>query len=341
MSWPFVTRRERLRREAADWIARLNGPHDARDRAEFERWYASSPDRARTYDRIAARFDLAAQASPPEVAEARRRPARGGTPPLRYAFAAAAVACAVLLAFFLLSARTVSPLSQPLEQFAAFEAASESRRILLADGSTVILSAGSALEAALGERERRLTLVRGEARFSVRRDPRPFIVVAQGTEVVARGTEFVVSVAQGRTTVSLIEGRVDVAYTLPREAGGERRVARLRPGESLTVGPGEDVSTAALSQEPAVPPATRSRRAAMLEFDDTPLSEAVEQINRRGGATIRLADASLTGLRVTGAFRADDAEGFALSVAAAFGLEVEEPRDGNLLIRQPRSGRRE
>lgn len=330
MRWPFISRRERHRREASEWLARLNGPYDERDRAAFERWYRACPDHAHAYDHVAAVFEAAGKLRRPHASDAGAdAPRRRIGAPLRYAVAAAAVGV-ILLAFVLLSARTTSPLTDPSQQFAAFAAEGERRRIELADGSEVLLAPRSALEVALGSAERRLHLVRGEASFSVAHERRPFIVVAQSTEVVARGTRFVVRLAGDTTTVSLIEGQVDVFHPASGPAD-RRRVTRLRPGERLVLDLPRDRPAAAVAAQH--PQARQSPvRAAMLEFDDTPLRDAVEQVNRHAATQIRLAP-SLGGLRVTGAFRAGDARGFAESVAAAFGIEVEQARDGNLSLR--------
>lgn len=336
MRWPFVTRRERLRREAADWIARLNGPHGEEDRAAFERWYGASPDHASAYDRLSALFQAAGNVS--RAAGGRSKPARrprvSRSRPLRYAFAAA-VACAALVAFFLLSARAISPVGESRQQFAAFSADGPgSRRIVLADGSEVLLSPESRLKVAIGGTERRLRLIAGEGRFGVARETRPFIVEASGAEVVARGTVFVVHVGGDRTTVSLIEGRVDVSYSQPPGRPGGRRVARLEPGERLVMETGGGRAGAAPAAAPAAaeprPPASP---AAMLQFDDTPLGQAVDQINRHGTPRVRLSDSALAGLRVTGAFRDGDTSGFAESVAAAFDLELQRGSDGSLWLR--------
>ena len=333
MRWPFVTRRERVRREAADWIALLNGPHEDAERAEFERWYASNTDHAAAYDRLSNLFDTAGRASRP-VATTEELPARIGRPqarPLRYGLAIATVGAA-LLAFFFLSARTTSPLSDGREQFAAFSTAGEERRIALEDGSEMILSAGSTVEVSLSGNERRLRLTRGEARFSVAHERRPFVVDANGTEVIARGTRFIVRVASGATTVALIEGSVDVSYA--HVGGGERRLTRLSPGERLVV---ESRSVGGSAGAPVGRAAVREPRdvaaPAMLEFDETPLEVAVEQANRGSSPLVRLMDPSLASLRVSGAFRQGDTIGFARSIAAAFNLKLERARDGSLLLR--------
>src|SRR5690606_15960884 len=148
------------------------------------------------------------------------------------------------------------------------------------------------------------------------RDARPFIVAAAGTEIVAHGTQFVVRLGDEGTLVSLIEGKVDVSYP-PSGDRAERRVARLAPGQQVIV---PDLRVPVSVPKVSV---DADPRAAMIAFDDTRLAQAVEQVNRLAVRRVRLADAMLGDLRVTGAFRAGDAEGFAQSVAAALGLEVE------------------
>jgi transmembrane sensor len=336
MFWPFVSRRERLRREASGWVARLNGPFDEADRAAFERWYNMSAEHAEAYDRLAALFNAAGRARRPESAgaDSRLATAPGRSRPFRFALAAA-VACAALLAVVLLAARTASPSTEARQQFATFSAGEgETRGLVLVDGSEVLLSPGSRLEVALGTGKRRLRLLQGEGRFTVAHEARPFVVAADSTEVMARGTRFVVRLAPDRTTVSLIEGRVDISYS-SAAGGAGRRLARLQAGQQLVVEAASTRSPAARTAAAPVEPGTRAPQPAMLQFNDTPLGLAVEQVNRRGHPPVRFRDPGIAGLRVTGAFRAGDTAGFAESVGAAFDLEVERAADGSLWLRRP------
>ena len=75
-------------------------------------------------------------------------------------------------------------------------------------------------------------------------------------------------------------------------------------------------------------------RSMMLQFDDAPLAQAVEQVNRHGEPDVRLGDPGLAGLRVTGAFRTGDTAGFAQSIANAFDLELESGSDALWLRRR-------
>jgi transmembrane sensor len=334
IGWLFAGRRERVRRQAADWIAQLNGPHDERDRAAFAQWYHADPDHAAAFDRQSALFHLAEGIRPvPDTGYTEPPAARRQHPwPGRYAFAAAAAAAlVVVLAFTLLAARDTVPSTQGEVQVVVFAATgSEARRVHLVDGSQVVLEPGSALAVKIDDAERWLQLERGEGRFTVFRDARPFIVTAAGTEIVAHGTQFIVRLGYEGTLVSLIEGRIDVSYP-PSADRAKRRVASLTPGQQVIVPDLRAPVTAPKVSAEADP------RPAMIEFDDTRLAEAVDEVNRHAARPIRLADPALAELRVTGAFRAGDAEGFAESVAAALGLEVERGRDGSLWLRRPRA----
>lgn len=336
MSWLFFSRRERLRRQASDWIARLNGPHDARDRAAFERWYRASPDNAATFDRLSGIFG-AAEGIRPELDTGYIRPQtarRQGSWPGRYAFAAVAAALVVALAITLLGARDAAPSTRGDIQVAVFTTTgNQARQVRLADGSQVVLEPGSELAVNIDGAERRLQLKSGEGRFTVFRDARPFVVAAARTEIVAHGTQFLVRLGDEGTLVSLIEGSIDVSYP-PSGDRATRHVARLAPGQRLIV-PDRPapvgVPKVSLGADPG---------AAMIEFDDIRLAEAVEQVNRRAERRVRLADAMLGDLRVTGAFRAGDAEGFAHGVAAALGLEVARGSDGSLSLRHKQAAPR-
>jgi ferric-dicitrate binding protein FerR (iron transport regulator) len=50
----FFRTRGRIRREAADWLARLGGGADEESHAAFRRWYDADPRHAEAYDRMAA-----------------------------------------------------------------------------------------------------------------------------------------------------------------------------------------------------------------------------------------------------------------------------------------------
>lgn len=103
--------------------------------------------------------------------------------------------------------------------------------IILADGSYVMLNAGSSLKYPIDfpEEGKRKVFLTGEAYFKVARDEKkPFIVHTEAMEVNVLGTEFNVSAYKGDevANVVLVEGSVNLAST---EKEGEAIV--LEPGQ--------------------------------------------------------------------------------------------------------------
>src|SRR3546814_3268605 len=110
----------------------------------------------------------------------------------------------------------------------------EKRSVTLKDGSQVILDTASELLVQYGSRERKLTLQRGRADFSVQHDDdaqRPFVVHAATGTVTATGTQFQVRVESGIGTVTLLEGQVRVAAP----DGEQQQVATLTPGGRIAI----------------------------------------------------------------------------------------------------------
>lgn len=332
MIWPFRSAQDRLDDKAAEWASRMRGPERERHREAFERWYRASPAHAGAFDEAMAGFEDAGILRQSELGRARGlpEPRRRGVP-LRYAFGAVAAAAAVVL-IFLVSAHVPSRI-QNGESVVRYATAGESRDFELPDGSRMALAKETIAIVAFTGSERGITLERGRGRFSVAHETRPFRVSAGEAEILARGTVFEVSLAAGQTRVALIEGSVDVSYpAAPEEAG--RQVRRLQPGDQIVLGGPRRVGVASPLErrDERVPTLADEPASAMLQFDNTPLAQAIGEANRRSRGRIRLADRSIGELRITGAFRADDAEAFAESLAAAFRLHLERRTDGTLIL---------
>ena len=330
MVWPFRSARDRLDDEAAEWASKMRGPERERHRAAFERWRRSSPAHADAFDEAMSGFEDAGVLRQGELGRARHLQPQRRAVPLRYAFGAVAAA-AVLALIFLVSAHVPSPVPGG-ESVVRYATAGTAREVELPDGSRMALAQETIAVVAFTSGERRITLERGRGRFAVAHETRPFRVAAGEAEVLAHGTVFEVSLAAGQTRVALIEGSVDVSYpAAPEETG--RLVRRLQPGEQIVVGSPPQVGVAAPHQRRAArAPTPRAEPTTMLHFDETPLADAIAEANRGSRTKIRLADLETGRLRVTGAFRAGDAEGLAQAVEAAFRLRLERLPDGTLLL---------
>jgi transmembrane sensor len=310
-----------IRREAADWVARLAGGADAEDRAAFLRWKDEDPRHGQAYDRIAAIWSASGQVRPSAVKGIASKPAaRFGAPGL--VLVGSVLAAAILVSVLLLQPRWLRD-SATRQALSVASATGEIRQVGLPDGSRLVLDSASRVEVDFSSGERRLQLVEGRARFFVAHDSRPFVVRAASSEVVATGTVFDVGLIRGRLSILLLEGSVDVR---PVDEGRGAARQRLAAGQKLVIGP----------REPAVPqPIARGDPAwtrRMLEFDETPLEEAAALVNRYTHIQLRLAGAGVGDLRVSGAYRAGDTAGFARSLAAAFDLSLETLPDGSLLL---------
>lgn len=310
-----------LTREAANWLARLQSGREPDIERKFERWRNSDPRHAATFDRILRTYEQAGllRYSATVRAVDHELPVHGRERRLRPALAVAAAAVLLLAvgASFLLSGR--SP-------FAATEAVmlttrvGEIKQVRLVDGSTLTLDTDTRVDVQISRSSRRAQVKYGRARFEVAEASGPFVVQIGNSAVETRDGVIDVErhALQGRFEV--LSGAADVR---PPDGAIAPHMS-LGRGQSLTV-----ASSGTERIEPARPAADWTR--GMLEFDGTPLTDAVELANRYSRRHIVL-EGNLGRLRVTGAFRAGDTAGLSDSIAAAFHLSLRQAEDGNFVL---------
>ncbi|NVE96036.1 FecR family protein [Altererythrobacter lutimaris] len=350
--------------EAADWFARMSNERvKEEDLHAFRQWRDASPANAFAYDRLAEIWDRAGDHSDaPSIMEMRlsalaEQPARQ-TGTRRAAVAAAIVLCVSFLSFLALSTAGFFPWdggssSETGEQFAANSVASDqaapdrvesnpapaqlafsssySTRIGemaefdLPDGSSIALNTGSQVDVSYSAGRRMLALAKGEAVFTVAKDrARPFIVEAGNSRIVALGTVFAVRRAGDEADVTLIEGRVRVDKT--NRSGADVKSAELSAGERLTVSPGREFAISKTSLANAA-----SWRTGRLVFDNTPLSEVLDEFNRYSIEQHVLRDPELADFLVSGTFRIKSSEHFAATLEAGFPIVVRARDEGRTL----------
>jgi transmembrane sensor len=240
--------------------------------------------------------------------------------------------------------------------------------VVLEDGSELTLNTDSRAVIDYGEAARSVILARGQALFEVAHDKtRPFEVRAGGRKITALGTAFDVRLSKARLEVTLIEGRVkveeDAAGAMNEErqaAEGEQRPARedngvlpgtshvshltshvLKPGQQLIVATAGPALPSAPPAEPVIRQAdvrrTASWRNGQVIFENDPLAEAVEEINRYGGRRVVLADQDLADLRVSGIFNIGNTTIFVETLTRYFPLYV-AAADQNRIVLAERPG---
>lgn len=203
----------------------------------------------------------------------------------------------------------------------------EARREALADGSQMHLNGATRARVKFGAQERQVSLVEGEAYFSVAHDPeRPFRVRSPHGVITAVGTEFDVDRLGEATEVAVYEGRVRV-----EAARGEGAPIFLSAGERARIEGG--VVLRLTDFEPAQ---IRDWRSGWLEVENAPLGELLTELNRASSMQIVASGAGVTGLPVSGRFRLSHPDAAAGMLSALHGLEVY--RQGDKIVLTAPSG---
>jgi transmembrane sensor len=320
---------------AADWYARLSASDCLPgERTQFERWRQCHPRHAAAYARACDAADAVerlAHVDPrlQKLADRAYGMARAGCEPAyarRRWLAPAALAASIAVA--VIGVRLGADFFFGRADAVMYKnAATEQRRIGLADGSIVHLDVGSQIDVRMRGSERRVELLAGRALFEVAHDAsRPFTVFAGAARTTALGTRFQVARRDQQTVVTLAEGSVVVAATGTSPGWHEK----LAPGEQLDI----SANSAARIRRVVDPLIATSWSRGRLVFRGMPLAEALEEVNRYAVREVRLGDPSLAGLAVSGNFVAGDGELAASAFAAVLPLEVVDGGSEIILVRR-------
>jgi transmembrane sensor len=318
-----------LAAHAAEWVLRQDRGLTAVEQDELSQWLAADPrhrtafaEHSRGWDELdrLAGLQASVQArpdpdllAPPPVAVFPRRAWR------LYAPLGLAAAAALILGLFF--SRPAPPSSAPAAGRWAPVAPIEER--LLTDGSEVQLNRGSVLTVEFTPSERRVRLVRGEAHFSVAKNPlRPFVVVAHGIEVQAVGTAFNVRLGSSAVEVLVTEGKVHVEHPDEHSPNGmSPATPLLLPGDCAVVpfSPAT-AQVAQLSGEQMAEQLAWQPR--LLDFSDATLADIAAEFNRHNPVRLVLADPALGRVRLSASFRSDNIEGFVRLMESDFGMRA-------------------
>jgi transmembrane sensor len=303
-------------REASRWIARLEAEDvSLEDHQRFRAWLKASDENERAYRALSRTWDT--------LDALRFEPAAQMESPIRRSFLVAGAGA--LLAGAVGAALYVSA-SSPSEA-ASFAAPVGGRRhIVLGDGSQLDLNAAAALDVALSDRLRSVTLERGEAYFNVAADPRRFAVKTPYGAFSGRGV-FVIKLLADGARASVVEGE------LRAEPHGP--LAFL---QSVSIASSQEVLLAPdMSQRSDLTPDQIHNRSAwrqgLLIFDGDTLGEAVLEIERQTGQRFIFADSSLREMRIGGQIAADDKDGFVALLRDNLGLLTTAEGDTLVLSR--------
>ena len=328
---------------AAEWLARQDSEEWTRaDQTELDEWLTATAHRV-AYIRLKQAWNethrlkaLGAGTKPgvvPPVGEWRVSPFLGAPAapevstasstrkswrPLAIAASVMLVTGAAVVAWY--STPTASTFRTPIGGVAS---------VPMSDGSKVTLNTNSQVRLAISETERRVELAQGEAFFEVAHDPaRPFVVRAGDKDVVAVGTQFSVRRDGDDLQIVVTEGKVRV-HAAGAGAAPWGRVGGVGTGGGgalyLKAGTVARASAAGtLVQEKSVGAAEDilSWRSGYVIFQETPLTEAVEEFNRYNTRKLIIQDPALARVKLTGSFRSTNLAGFVRLLEQGFAISA-------------------
>ena len=315
--------------EAAIWAVRLEGaPLSAEEQNSFEEWKARSPRHAEAVDRL---IDMWRTTGALQKIEA--TPLAKPTFMERIGFEfehrlIAAVIVFSVVCFTVIFAFSSYPYHYKINEI-HYTSIGGQKNIGLPDGSEIILNTDSKIEIGYTKSLREVSLMRGEAHFSVAHDSRrPFVVSAGGNTVTAIGTAFAVRLHDETFKVTVTEGQIELVRHEPRIA--EFPISALEqnpspPGTRLIAGDAvlidktnerlEKLAEAELNR-------SLSWRQGVLAFAGEPLSEVVEEVSRYTEVEIVIKDSALNDLRFGGYFKIGNVDSLFEALEDSFEISV-------------------
>jgi transmembrane sensor len=315
-------------RAASDWTARLDrGPLTPEGDDAFQAWLRGDPRRrgALLRARAVSLMSQSAQALGPDfdpiAFEAPGRSRSAGLSrrqALTWTGGMAAAAVVAALGVGVSAAGAVISTER-----------GEIRLAPLKDGSTVLLNTETRIRVRYSRGERRVTLLKGEAYFSVARDEaRPFVVEVDGRRLSTVQAGFRVRKLEADPVDILVnQGQVDVMTPSANGValGSNTRLVLSGPARPQPVGP------EAVTRDLAW-------RDGKLAFEGETLGQAAAAFARYSDTRIQIPDPALAREPVTGLFAANDPAGFSRAIARVFEARVEQDGDKVVLTRDAPRG---
>ena len=313
---PTTSTEDPVTEQAAAWLLRLRAaPDDTGLRAEFEAWLSEDARHAEAWETAQQVWSLAAAVGPahrrPTADRAARAQGRRQAPsasvgrsrrPARLWGFGLATAAGIILAVILLP----SLMLQIQADYGS--AVGEMRTVELTDGTQVQLDSGSAIALDYTAGRRSVTLLAGQAFFSVQPDrQRPFSVKADSLDVTVTGTAFEVRLSPRDVSLAVAEGSVRVAYP---EEGRQDATNDEAPTDTVDLVAGQGLrvqsSDGAVERFPVPERSIASWRRGRLLIERATIGDLIEELRRYRSGTIVIIDDGLAAQQVTGVFDLTD-----------------------------------
>jgi transmembrane sensor len=293
---------------AANWHTRREEGFGTAEDAAFRQWLAADPAHARAYAQV-EQSDAQVRQLPAKAVASLRAP-----PPSRRLVATprrnvawrfprpAALAAACLLFAGVAGLVGWHQWRQPMYTHQYATDRGQRLDAALPDGSQMTLDASTHTSVALYRDRREVQLREGQAMFVVAPDAdKPFHVVAGPARITVTGTRFSVRYTgvagqPGAVEVAVEEGQINVQGAIRVQDGGP--AATLTAGQTVQVG-----AAGALGPVTAVPVGSVALwRKGLVRFSDTPLAEAIREMERYGPTGLVVRAPQIANLRIGGSF---------------------------------------
>jgi transmembrane sensor len=346
-----MSRAERIREEAARWFAKAHGGafSDAQ-RASLDAWLSADPLHRAEYAAL-TRVWQAAASVPSARLRALAEPEVAGVgaalPGRRVANRWIALACVGLLAVSL-GAMVLPSVNRSIQDMAAASPArpasgsgsaqtqefstrpGERRTVTLADGTAVELSTRTRIQVNYTPAQRSVTLLSGEAMFSVTHDAaRPFVVDAGVGRVTVTGTRFDVRRVANGLAVAVESGAVRVEGAGARAPAGQAKTSALLTGG---LGTTVDADGAVASPGPVNLSTALAWRDGKLVFQNATLADVVSEVSLYRRSPVVVANDAVGQLRVSSVFSADNTDDLLAALPQFLPVTVQTLADGSVKI---------
>jgi len=309
---------QQIRAQAGAWVERRDtGALSESEQAEFDAWLAASMSHRVAYWRADAAW---ASADRIKILDSEKPESAA-----RKALPGAIKAAAVFVLMAALAAGAALYSRAPADRTYATPLGGN-ETVSFADGTKIELNTDTLIRARMTTNERTIWLDHGEAYFQVKHNSaRPFTVMVAGHRITDLGTKFLVTADAGKLQVALVQGRARIDTA---DKWMAQHSALLKPGDVVLA----TTDSMSRTRENTSELATQlSWRRGLLVFHRTPLAQAAYQINRYNREKVRIADAALNDLPISGTLSATDPDQFARVLENIFGLKAQRTR-GEIVI---------
>jgi ferric-dicitrate binding protein FerR (iron transport regulator) len=246
------------------------------------------------------------------------------------AISAAAVIAVLLLGGFWAKQTFFSP-GQPIQIYAQKVAPEQvsgyDRTLTLADGSRVVLKAGSKLEvSSTFNRTKRIVRLVGEAYFDIAHDKsRPFVIETGEVKTTVLGTAFSIKAWPGDHQVNVAVARGKV-----RVDDGEKLLAVLTVSQGIEY---HTLDSRLLKQERAQEVETASKWVASdLHFDHQSFLDIARTLSRRYGVDIQIENQQIANMKLVSSFSGTESLSDILDILCGVTQNISYSMEGNRVL---------